>query len=97
MLGSTALEYLSKIPFEEGCNATEWLVNVVVGQRLPFLGLDRWKQELWEEEENVVDASDSGISSNEVSSSWNPSRDAFVVGTEAMENEIVREFNGRES
>ncbi|CAJ1944317.1 unnamed protein product [Cylindrotheca closterium] len=66
--GSTVLEYLSKNPLEEGRHATRWLANLLVGQQLPFLRLDRWKHELLAEEERVVRASDLGISSNEVQS-----------------------------
>ncbi|CAJ1958938.1 unnamed protein product [Cylindrotheca closterium] len=63
--GSTVLEYLSKNPLEEGKHATRWLVNRLVGERLPFMGLDRCKQELLAEEERVVRASKQGVSSND--------------------------------
>jgi len=68
LVGSTVLEYLSKNPLEEGRRATRWLVHLIAGQRLPFLRLDRWKQELLAEEDRVVRASDRGSSSNEVRS-----------------------------
>lgn len=68
LFGSTVLEYLTKNPLEKGSHATRWLVHFLVGQRLPFLGLGRWKLELLVEEENVAHALDLGISSNEVQS-----------------------------
>lgn len=46
LFGFTPLIYLSKNITVEGMEANRWLVRTVWDQRFPFLGLDRWKQEL---------------------------------------------------
>ncbi|CAJ1924341.1 unnamed protein product [Cylindrotheca closterium] len=68
LFGSTVLEYISKNPFEEGRHATRWLVNLLVGQRLSVLGLDRWKQELLAMKEGVLKADCASTMSRKVQS-----------------------------
>jgi len=56
--GSTPLDYLCKNPLREGMHTTRWMIRKILEGRLPFLGLDQWKQELLEAEERVRSAAD---------------------------------------
>jgi ankyrin repeat protein len=46
--GSTPFDYLCKNSLIQGKDATGWMIQKVLERRQPFLGLDRWKQELLE-------------------------------------------------
>eukprot|EP00526_Cylindrotheca_closterium_P005946 CAMPEP_0113623624 /NCGR_PEP_ID=MMETSP0017_2-20120614/12157_1 /TAXON_ID=2856 /ORGANISM="Cylindrotheca closterium" /LENGTH=566 /DNA_ID=CAMNT_0000533587 /DNA_START=62 /DNA_END=1762 /DNA_ORIENTATION=+ /assembly_acc=CAM_ASM_000147 len=68
LFGSTPLDYLCKNPSREGMDATRWMVRIILEARLPFLGLDQWKQELLEAEEGLRLAVDAVTISGEVGS-----------------------------
>jgi len=68
LFGSSPLDYLCKNPFREGMHATRWMIRKILEGRLPFLGLDQWKQELLGAEERVRSAADASVMSDGVES-----------------------------
>ncbi|CAJ1958940.1 unnamed protein product [Cylindrotheca closterium] len=66
--GSTPLDYLEKNISEGGLQVTRWLVQQVVEQKGAFLGLDRWKQELFVMKEGIERADCSSTRNREIQS-----------------------------